>query len=171
MSTRLGWLLMLSLALTVFSIRQWREATNQRDSANLARLEATRQRDTADAARLAAQAQWKLDEHFDEALLLATEGVQRVRTSETTQALLAVLARLPSQRPFLRGHAGSVASVAFSPDGGLLATGSDDGTVILWDVTTRQPAGAPLEGHADPVTSVAFSPDGTLLATGSKDRG
>ena len=52
-------------------------------------------------------------------------------------------------------------SVAFSPDGRLLATGSGDGTVKPWDVQARTLL-ATLEGHADWVQSVAFSPDGRL---------
>jgi WD40 repeat protein len=57
-----------------------------------------------------------------------------------------------------------VNSVAFSPDGLLLANGSDDGTVKLWDVRSKTLA-ATLE-HSDWVYSVAFSPDGSLLASG-----
>ena len=60
-------------------------------------------------------------------------------------------------------------SVAFSPNGLLLATGGWDGAVKLWDVQARTLL-ATLEGHANFVLSVAFSPDGRLLATGSEDR-
>ena len=65
-----------------------------------------------------------------------------------------------------------VTAAAFTPDGHTLATASDDGTAILWDLTnpTHPRLGDPLTGHTDSVTAVAFAPDGRTLATTSNDR-
>jgi hypothetical protein len=63
----------------------------------------------------------------------------------------------------------TIYSIAFSLDGQLLASGSDDTTVRLWQVES----GAflrTLEGHAGWVTSVSFSPSGGLLASGANDK-
>ncbi|MCP2314149.1 P-loop NTPase fold protein [Kitasatospora paracochleata] len=76
----------------------------------------------------------------------------------------------------LAGHTGLVLSVAWAQDGDrlLLATGGNDGTVRLWELTGPDmlaPLGVPLAGHTGPVGSVAWARDGDrlLLATGSND--
>jgi WD domain, G-beta repeat len=68
----------------------------------------------------------------------------------------------------LEGHTDAVWSVAFSRDGALLASGSWDSTVRVWDAATGA-ALKTLEGHTDSVGSVAFSRDGALLASASLD--
>ena len=69
----------------------------------------------------------------------------------------------------LEGHTRLVDSIAFSPDGTIFASGSDDGTIRLWDVATGKHI-TTLEGHAGEVRSMAFSPDGTTLASYAYDR-
>ena len=68
----------------------------------------------------------------------------------------------------LKGHTRSVLSTAFSPDGQILASGSADDTIRLWNVNTGELIET-FEGHTDVVSSVAFSPDGQTLASGSWD--
>ena len=70
-----------------------------------------------------------------------------------------------SERVNLKGHTDAVQGVAFSPDGQRLASGSDDNTIILWDVSnpsSPSQLGPPLLGH-----TVKFSPDGKLLISAS----
>ncbi|GCL41668.1 protein kinase domain-containing protein [Dolichospermum planctonicum] len=68
----------------------------------------------------------------------------------------------------LKGHSHGVSSVAYSPDGQTLASGSYDKTIKLWNVNTGKLLQT-LEGHSDWVWSVAYSPDGQTLASESSD--
>ena len=62
-----------------------------------------------------------------------------------------------------------VKSVAFSADGKILASGSQDKTIMLWDVASGKSI-TTLKGHSGSVESVAWSPDGKTLASASKDK-
>ncbi|EXA29668.1 hypothetical protein FOVG_18859 [Fusarium oxysporum f. sp. pisi HDV247] len=69
----------------------------------------------------------------------------------------------------LKGHSGWIFSVAFSPDGKLIASGSLDDTIKIWNAATGEVKHT-LEGHDGGVFSIAFSPDGNLIASGPHDK-
>ena len=76
-------------------------------------------------------------------------------------------------RGLLLGHTNEVNTLAFKPGSSTLASGSNDDTIRIWDLTWnawRNQSIQTLRGHTDAVESVAWSPDGTLLASGSRDR-
>lgn len=66
------------------------------------------------------------------------------------------------------GHSQGIETLAFSPDGKTVASGSSDSNIILWDVASGRELRT-LSGHTKKVTSVAFSPDGTMVASASRD--
>jgi len=68
----------------------------------------------------------------------------------------------------LHGHSGGVRSVAFSPDGQRIVTGSLDGTAKAWDAASGKEL-VTFKGHRGGINSVAIAPDGQRIATGSKD--
>ncbi|NER83477.1 MAG: hypothetical protein F6K42_28780, partial [Leptolyngbya sp. SIO1D8] len=91
--------------------------------------------------------------------MLSLEEVQAMRQ----QQLLNVLEEF---RPDVLSN--SVRSVAWSPDGQFLASGSDDQTVKLWETNTGQCLHT-LQGHSNAVVSVAWSPDSKTLISSSAD--
>ena len=68
----------------------------------------------------------------------------------------------------LNGHTDAIRSVAYSPDGKIIASGGFDQIVRLWDLAGN-PIGEPFKGHTDEIWSIAFSPDGQTIATASSD--
>jgi WD40 repeat protein len=76
--------------------------------------------------------------------------------------------RANQQRITLYEHTSWIRSLAFQPHGDLLASGSDDRTVRLWNRQTGQCVRT-LSGHGGRVRGVAFHPDGKLLASSSED--
>jgi WD40 repeat protein len=78
--------------------------------------------------------------------------------------------RVAGGQPLL-GHSGPTRAAAFSPDRRWLATGSDDGTIKLWNTTAVDPnvRSVSLAGHRGAIHGLAFSPDGRWLASGGAD--
>ena len=68
------------------------------------------------------------------------------------------------------GHTNSVRSVAFSPDGQHIVSGSDDRTICVWNAMTGETTAGPFAVHTELVSSVAFSPDGQHIVSSSDDR-
>jgi WD40 repeat protein len=76
-------------------------------------------------------------------------------------------------RGYLTGHTNTVNTLSFKPGSSILASGSNDDTIRIWDLTWDAWKSRPvrtLRGHRNNVEAVAWSPDGTLLASGSRDR-
>jgi WD40 repeat protein len=89
--------------------------------------------------------------------VVSADGIIRLRDGRTGIPLGA-----------LAEHTGSICSLAFSPDGQILASGTSDAGITLWDVLTRKVVRT-LKGHRQPVNGLAFSPDGKGLASGGTD--
>ena len=123
----------------------------------------------AEVARLVATADRIQDADYDASLLINLEAVRAAPTLDAEAGLLRRFVSHPYVSAFLAGHGDTVHGVAFSPDGKLLASGSWDNTIVLWDVDRRRLL-TRLKGHKKKVFSVAFSPDGKRLASGSQDQ-
>jgi WD40 repeat protein len=162
-------------------------AQEQTESAQRSAAEASR--DKLRAEEEASKAQ--ISAHESKAQELAAFSVERLSDSPETSILLGIqavgatrrfgLAPVPASedalhnallashlRRTLRGHSRTVMSVAFSPDGKRIATGSIDKTAKIWDTESGKEL-LTLRGHSNTVESVAFSPDGKRIATGSGD--
>ncbi len=130
-------------------------------------VQANAERDLAVASSLAAQSRAVLSTQPDLANLLALAGLDHAVTTQTVTSAQAALATpIHVARPLV-GHSGAVNAVAFSPDGHTVATGSDDGTVRLWNTTTTNPLAVFTYGGA--VNAVAFTGDGRIVAAGGTD--
>ena len=69
----------------------------------------------------------------------------------------------------LLGHTRLVNTLAFSPDGKTIVSGSTDKSVRLWESETGKSVGV-WQGHNDQVSSVSFSPNGRFVASASRDK-
>lgn len=111
-----------------------------------------------------------VNDQLDLALLLGVE-VNRMKhvPPELRRALLSALTSSLELKSVLPGHKDSVRTLAFTRNAKLLASGSYDRKIILWDAEHRRMLHPPLAGHTAAVYSVAFSPDEKTLASASAD--
>ncbi|MSP13656.1 MAG: hypothetical protein EXR62_11960 [Chloroflexi bacterium] len=109
--------------------------------------------------QLTAQAINLRNDQADLALLLSLEAIRTSDTSDTSEtigSLLNILKINTQITTFLWGHSSGVNSVAFSPDGKTLASGSADQTIILWDVAKRA-VNFPITGYPAPAAQNTVS--------------
>jgi hypothetical protein len=100
-------------------------------------------------------------------LEMAPADAQDLR--RVSRANLAAWRRQLRSRRAILPHQERVCAVAFSPDGRMALTGSEDRTARVWDAAAGTPLGQPL-AHRGSVFAVAFSPDGRTILTGSADQ-
>jgi hypothetical protein len=138
-------------------------------------ITARQQADLAIAGRLDTQASALPATRLDRQLLLRVLANDMASSQQVRNNLQESLKKTAGLRFFLRGHTKPINSLVFSPksDRAVLASGSQDNTVRLWDVKQGTPIGDPLTGHTDQVRSVAFNPredlNGNLLASTGND--
>ncbi len=135
------------------------------------RSDAKRAARSATSLALASAAAGQRVTHLDESLLLGLEAYRASPSAEAASSMVGALeaARSSGAETILRGFRDGVRTVAFSPDGHLLAASSLSGAVRVWDLQGRRPLGSPLQGGWGEVWSVAFSPDGRILAFSGAD--
>lgn len=145
------------------------DAERRKEEVKRGQEETLHERQVSLARHLASQAESVRTQHpelVERSVLLAVESIRRFRTLEADQALRSGLDLLP--RAIARvSHEDEVRCLAFSPNGRLLATGSDDSTARVTEVQTGREIARFL--HRSGVTAVSFSADSKLLVSSSMD--
>jgi WD40 repeat protein/serine/threonine protein kinase len=180
-SAALGAVLVLGIVgstwQAVRATRAEREQSRLREAAQTAQANEAQQRQRAEAGEQSAQRLF-----YAANMNLAQQAWEQPNVGRLRQ-LLEDTAAYP-QRGFewnywqrrthlelktLHGHSTVINSVAFSPDGQRIVTGSDDPTAKVWEVATGKEL-LTLEGHRARVWSATFSPDGQRIVTCSSDQ-
>ena len=157
--------------LLIFAIAGGAIAFVQQQIAEAQKQNAQQQLRIATARQLITEADASLSDDPLEALQLGIAAQGIADNAETRASLVTNLISTP-YAGILTGHAELVAGLAFSPNGNILASCSDDDSCVLWNFTNPgrpTPIGQPLRERAD-VNAVAFSPNGQILAVGMADQ-
>jgi len=143
-------------------------AQKEKDAADIARNKAEEQTKRAIAQRVLSRADELSTKNPPLAMLLTLTAQNLADNLPINKTQASFLYNYMPIEKTLQGHTQEVSQVTFSPDGQLLASSSDDKTVILWNVESGE-IHTKLEGHSKAVIGIAFSPDGNTLATASFD--
>jgi WD40 repeat protein len=157
---------LLSALLAVVTVWVLAQRNAARHEATISRREAA----SVTSLALLSVAQEQLEHRPDASLLLALDAYQISPRGEARNLLVTALqdARSSGTTGILHGDVTALASLAFSPNGELLASGANEGTVRLWDVKSHQQL-AQVSAGPLPAKTVAFSPDGRSFAAGDEN--
>jgi WD40 repeat protein len=118
-------------------------------------------------------ASWSLKKYLNNTgicrVLIQVRNGELAASSDQNVTIWSALSNLDEPITTLAGHSDNVLSLALSPDGLILASGSKDSTVKLWNYTSQTPELMTLSGHSSAVNTIVFVSD-QALASGSSDR-
>jgi WD40 repeat protein len=158
-------LVVVAATLGVLAVQWGRRADRQSRLAETQSRLADKQRGLASSRYLVAEADDRQGRQADLSMLLSVAAFRMADTPQARDSLIRQVSLHRDVQTLLAGHTAAVDSVAFSPDGQMLASGGGN-QIILWDVARRARLGQPLTGHRGRVGTLAFSPDGQMLASG-----
>ena len=164
------------VVLSVFAINQRNIADSNavtaianQHVAQTAQANSEEQERISSAGELSAQAVLIRQTRFDLSLLLSIEAFRKADTLQSRGALLDSSQANPQLLQYMHGHNDWVDHISFSPDGKTLISGSDDGTIIFWDIPTQQRTGQLFTENAARILTMILGPDGKTLVSAYSD--